>query len=246
MGWNYKYILMPSNFDVEKFSKAALDAGYEDMTNQAVASAKWEEDRINFMITAEEDRRTHAYTKAELKSKSDVFWAFMNKEPDDPLLKRYRKAEKDQSLALYQIWFNKIAGRYIMFYTSFGHDTNNDFLTAAISQLYALGVVGTIWVIDGNSISDEIMCAEYELSGNSVPEITPLGSVESGIGNYQEFLKSYKDTGADLEAIHAALLDISPGNRPPVTMFGKYLTGTDDIDRFRQLITVEKPEDDSN
>nr|WP_276978435.1 hypothetical protein [Ferrimicrobium acidiphilum] len=236
MGWRYKYVLMPKGMDIEALRKVAPAAGFQDMTDLAEASRKWEDALVRYIGDAQRDAKEHNYTDAELKAKSKAFQERLDAEPKDSAFKKYRKAEQDQDLRLYQIWFNKACGRQLMFYTAFGYDMDNAFLTLALGQLCTLGFKGKIWVVNGNSVTDSVSCAEYSLEDGDIFAMKPLRNAHSGEGNYMKFLANYKETGADLKAIHEALMKVGPGQALPIVMFGKYLTEMTDNDRWAELI----------
>ncbi|MDG6918413.1 MAG: hypothetical protein JRN62_03150 [Nitrososphaerota archaeon] len=236
MGWGYKYVLMPQGIDIEALRKAATAAGFQDMTDLAEASRKWEDALDEYVRSAKQDAKDHKYTDGELRAKSKAFQVRLAAEPADPDLKKYRKAEREQDLGLYQVWFSKAAGRQLMFYTAFGYDTSNDFLTVALGHLCMLGFKGKVWVVEGDSVTDTVSCAEYDLEDGNIFTMKPLRNTSSGEGEYKDFLSSYKETGADLKAIHDALMEVGPGKGLPTVMLGRYLPGETDKDRWNELI----------
>lgn len=236
MGWRYRYILLPPEFDIDTFRATAVKAGFQDMSKLADASAAWEKARIDAIGAGRKDRESHTYSKEELETKSKAFMKFFNKEPEDEELRRYRAAELSQDLQLYQLWFNQVDGRYIMFYTSFGYDIKGDFLTIAMAKLCELGVRGSVWTVTGNSVTDTVNCDEYTIIDSNIFHMVAKRTGHSDEGNYRKFISEYKETGADLKAIHEALMSEAPGRRLPTVMLGKYLDGSDDNERWGELM----------
>lgn len=221
MGWNYRYVLMPSNFDIAKFKANALANSFIDFTELNKKAKEWEEERIDALVAAAKDRKEHDYTEEELKAKSDGLQKFLQAESDDEELKKYQKNLEN---VIFQLWFDDIEGRYEMFYTSDRWDITGKALSLAISCIYRFGVRGTVWVVGGNSVVDAVTCNEYTFEENE--NIRPGRTAGSDEGRYAAFLKEYKETGVDLSKIHDSLVNEGSERKMPALAVGIYLEST--------------------